>query len=427
VKTIKQAKNRDEARSGLMERFKLSEVQANAILEMRLYQLTGLERNKIEEEYLEIIKYISYLKDLLASSSRIYDVIKEELQDLKGKYSDMRRTDITATEDEMEIEDLVANRGCIITISHSGYIKRVPVETYKAQRRGGKGVAGMATKEEDYVEHLFVANTHDFILFFTARGRVYWKKVYDIPEASRTARGKAIVNLLNIRNDEQIAAMIKVREFLESSHLLMATQNGVVKKTNLSAFGNPRNDGIIAINIDQEDSLIQVKLTDGKSDAMLTTRKGMCIRFNEKQLRDQGRATRGVRGINLRKDDVVESLEMVEADATFLVCTENGYGKRTDFEDFRAQRRGGTGVIGIRASERNGMVVGAHAVKETDSLMLVTAKGMLIRMAVSDVRVIGRATQGVRLINLEEGDKLVSATTVEPEGGDIVETDANQQ
>jgi DNA gyrase subunit A len=426
VKTIKQAKNREEARKGLMARFKLSEIQANAILEMRLYQLTGLERAKIDEEYLGLIKHISYFRDLLASSSRIYDVIKDELQELKGRYADMRRTDISASDDEMAIEDLVANRGCIITISHTGYLKRVPVETYKAQRRGGKGVTGMGTKEEDYVEHLFVASTHDYILFFTTHGRVYWKKVYEIPEASRIARGKAIVNLLNIRSDEQIAAMIRVREFSEDKHLLMATRKGVVKKTNLAAFKNPRNDGIIAINIDTDDNLIHVKLTDGDSDAVLTTRKGMCIRFSETQLRDQGRATRGVRGITLAKDDLVESLEIVDTEATFLACTENGYGKRTDFGDFRAQRRGGRGVIGIRTSARNGMVVGAHAVNDKDSLMLVTAKGMMIKMGVSDVRVIGRATQGVRLINLDEGDKLVSATTVEPEEDDIVETDADR-
>jgi DNA gyrase subunit A len=422
VKTIRAARMRDEARVNLMERFKLSEVQANAILDMRLHQLTGLERQKVEDEYLELIKLISQLRDLLASEPKRYAVIKDELLALKEKYGDRRRTDIAPDEGEMNIEDLVADRGCIITISHGGYIKRVPIDTYKAQRRGGKGVSGMTTKEEDYVEHLFVANTHDYILFFTATGRVYWEKVYEIPEAGRTARGKAIVNLLSIQSEEQIAAMIRVREFSDSEHLVMATQDGVVKKTNLSAFSNPRRDGIIAINIDKDDRLIQVKLTHGKDEVILTTRGGMSIRFSETQLRDMGRATRGVKGITLSKDDRVESLEIVDPKATFLVCTEHGYGKRTEFGEYRMQRRGGRGLIAIRTSERNGKVVGAHSVSPTDALMLMTAKGMTIRMAVSDVRVIGRATQGVRLIALDEGDSLVSATTVEPE--DVDETAA---
>lgn len=415
VKAIRQAGNRIEAAVNLVKRFKLTEIQANAILDMRLYQLTGLERKKIDKEYLELIKHISYLRDLLSNESKIYGVMKDELMEIKKNYGDRRRTDIAPDEDEMNIEDLVADRGCIITISHTGYIKRVPIDTYKAQRRGGKGVAGMTTREEDYVEHLFIANTHDYILFFTACGRVYWKKVYEVPEAGRTARGKAIVNLLNIRNDEKIAAMIRVREFSDSEHLIMASAKGVVKKTNLSAFKNPRSDGIIAIKIDSDDFLIGVKLTDGGKEAMLITRQGMSIRFNENQLRDQGRATRGVKGITLRKDDRVESLEIVNDQATFMVCTENGYGKRTNFDQYRLQRRSGRGIIAIRTSERNGLVVGAHAVLEADSLMLITANGKMIRMAVSDMRVIGRTTQGVRLINLDKGDKLVSATTIAPE------------
>jgi DNA gyrase subunit A len=421
VKTIRAARNREEARANLVKRFKLSEVQADAILDMRLYQLTGLEREKIEEEYLQLIKTISYLRDLLANESKIYGVMKDELLALKTRYADRRRTDIAPAEGEMNIEDLVADRGCIITISHTGYIKRVPIETYKAQRRGGKGVTGMGTKEEDYVEHLFVANTHDTILFFTAGGRVYWEKVYEIPEAARTARGKAIVNMLNIREDEKIAAMIRVREFSESEHLVMATAKGVVKKTNLSEFKNIRRDGIIAINVDAGDGLIQVKLTRGKDELILTTRKGMSIHFSETQLRDQGRATRGVKGIRLKGDDKVESMEVVDKTATFLICCEHGHGKRTAFDEYRPQNRGGSGIIAIRTSERNGMVVGAHAVRETDSLMLITAQGMMIKIAVSDVRVIGRATQGVRLINLDAGDKLVSATTVEPDDENLID------
>jgi DNA gyrase subunit A len=415
VRTIRESRNRDEARPRLMERFKLSEIQANAILDMRLYQLTGLEREKIDEEYLELIKYISYLKDLLENEHKIYDLIKEELLEIRGRYADARRTEIAPAEGEMDMEDLVADRECIITVSHGGYIKRVPVNTYRAQRRGGKGVAGMETKEEDYVEHLFIASTHDHILFFTASGRVYLERVYEIPEASRTARGKAIVNLLNIRESELIAAMIRVREFSEDSHLVMATRRGTVKKTNLSEFTNIRRDGIIAVNIDEGDELIEVKLTGGSDELVLVTRRGISIRFNESELRDMGRATRGVRGISLSDNDIVESLVSVNKEATLLICTANGYGKRSDFDEYRLQSRGGKGVIAIKTSERNGAVVGAHSVMEEDALMLVTARGKMIRMAVSDVRVIGRATQGVRLIQLDEGDTLVSATTVEAE------------
>ncbi len=419
VKTIRAANNRDEARDNLTKNFKLTEIQANAILDMRLYQLTGLEREKLEDEYLELIKHISYLRDLLANENKIYDLIKKELLEIKEKHGDARRTDIVPQEGDMNMEDLVADRACIITISHSGYIKRVPIDTYRDQRRGGKGVSGMTTKEEDFVEHLFLANTHDYILFFTSAGKIYWEKVYEIPEASRTSKGKAIVNLLNITNEEQIAAMIRVREFSDSKHLVMATEKGIVKKTNLSAFKNVRKESIVAIAVDEGDKLIQVKITNGTNDIMLATTKGKSIRFNEKQLRDQGRATRGVKGIRLGKDDHVETLEIVDLDATFMVCTENGYGKRTSFEEYRAQSRGGSGVIAIRTSTRNGMVVGAHSVLETDSLMLITTNGKMIRMAVSDMRVIGRATQGVRLINLEKGDKLVSASIVQQEEGEI--------
>ncbi len=415
VKVIRSAKNRDEARSELIRRFELTEIQANAILDMRLYQLTGLERDKLEAEYLDLIKLISYLNALLSSRDSINSVMKEDLLDLKRMYGDERRTDIVPDEGEVRVEDLIKNESCIITISHTGYIKRVPVNTYKAQRRGGKGVAGMETKEEDYVEHLFLANTHDYILFFTAGGRVYWEKVYEIPEAGRTARGKAIVNLLEIKTDEQIAAMIRVRDFPETEFLVMATERGVLKKTKLSEFGNPRRDGIIAINVDKGDRLIGVKLTGGHDDVMLASAKGMSLRFNEAQLRDQGRATRGVIGMRLAKDDRFVGLEIVDARATFFVCTENGYGKRTSFEEYRVQGRGGKGIFTIRTSERNGLVVGAHAVMEEDSLMLITAGGKMIRMQVKDIRVISRVTQGVRLIELDENDSLVSATTVEPE------------
>ena len=427
VKTIREAKDRDDARAKLMKRFGLSEIQANAILEMRLYQLTNLERTKIEEEYLEVIKLINYLRDLLSSERKLYEVMKTDLLDLKARYADERRTDIVPEEGELNVEDLIADRGCVITISHTGYIKRVPVSTYRQQRRGGKGVMGMDTKDEDYVEHLFTASTHDYILFFTEKGRVYWKKVYEVPEGGRAARGKAMVNLLDIGGEEKIAAMIRVREFANSQHLVFATENGVVKKTNLDAFGNPRAGGIIAIAIDEGDRLIGVKLTAGNDDVMLITHNGMSIRFNEEQLRDQGRDTRGVRGITLRKGDRVDSVEVVEPNATLLAITENGYGKRTSFDEYRVQSRGGMGIITIKTTERNGKVVGAHSVHDNDAIMLITSGGQMIRMPVSDIRTISRNTQGVRLINLEEGDKLVSATTVEPEEGENLPDDEGEE
>ena len=398
-----------------MSKFGLSEIQSNAILDMRLYQLTGLERDKIEAEYLELIKLISYLRDLLASREKLFGVIKADLIEVKKQYADQRVTSLVPDEGEVNIEDLIADRGYVITISHTGYIKRTAVSTYKAQRRGGKGVAGMETKEEDYVEHLFVANTHDYILFFTSAGRVYWEKVYEIPEASRASKGKALVNMLNVQSGETIAAMVKVREFAESQFIVFATEKGVVKKTNLGAFSNPRSAGIIAIAIDEGDRLIGVKQTEGHNEIVLTTHDGMSIRFKEEELRDQGRDTRGVCGITLEGDDKVVGLEIVDPRATFLVCTENGYGKRTGFDEYRVQKRSGKGLMTIRTSDRNGPIVGAHAVQEGDALMLITAQGQMIRMPVADVRTISRVTQGVRLINLDQGDKLVAATTVEPE------------
>jgi len=415
VRTIRESKDREVARTQLMKKFGLSEVQANAILDMRLYQLTGLERDKIEKEYLEVIKLINYLRDLLSNERKIYGVIKDDLLEMKKQYGDARRTEIVPDEGEINIEDLIADRGCVITISHTGYIKRVPVATFRQQRRGGKGVVGMDTKEEDYVEHVFTASTHDYMLFFTAKGRIYWKKVYEIPEGGRATRGKAIVNLLEIGGDEKIAACIPVREFPETRFLVFATSNGVVKKTSLSAFGNPRAGGIIAIKTEEGDILIGVKLTSGQDDIMLITREGMSIRFAETQMRDQGRDTIGVKGVELEKTDRVESIEVVEPNATLLAITENGYGKRTGFDEYRQQNRGGKGVITIKTTERNGMLVGAHSVHDSDAFMLITSQGQMIKMPVSDIRTISRNTQGVRLINLDAGDKLVSATTVEPD------------
>jgi DNA gyrase subunit A len=414
VKIIRQSRDRNIARAELMSRFGLSEIQSNAILEMRLYQLTGLERDKIEAEYQEVMALITYLRDLLANPSKIFAVIKEDLLEIRTAYADERRTKIVPDEGEINMEDLIADRGCVITISHTGYIKRVPVDTFREQRRGGKGVAGMDTKDEDFVEHVFSASTHDYLLFFTSAGRVHWKKVYEIPEGSRTSRGKAIVNLLEVENDEKVAALIRVREFPDTQYLVFATANGTVKKTNLSAYGNPRAGGIIAIAIEEGDRLIGVRETKEGDDVMLITRQGMSIRFNASQLRDQGRDTMGVRGITLGKEnDAVESIEVVEPGATLLCVSENGYGKRTTFDEYPVQNRGGKGVITIKTSDRNGLVVGAHTVHDHEALMMITANGQTIRIPVDGLRTISRNTQGVRLINLDEGDKLVSATPVE--------------
>lgn len=425
VRTIREASNREGAKTALMAKFKLTAIQTDAILDMKLYQLTGLERDKIEQEYLELIRQINYLRELLGSESLLFQVIKDDLLDIKKKYGEARRTDIVADEGEINIEDLIADERCVITVSNTGYIKRVPVSAYRQQRRGGRGVVGMETKETDYVEDVFLASTHDYLLCLTEKGRLYWIKVYDIPEGGRTARGKAIINLLEVSEDEKIAAMIRVREFKDDEYLVMATSQGVVKKTCLAEYGNPRSGGIIAINIDEGDRLVGVKQTSGGNEIVLSSRDGKSIRFGEEELRDQGRATRGVRGIRLEGDDVVVSIEVVTPKATLLVITENGYGKRTDFDEYRKQGRGGKGVITIKTSDRNGLVVGAHAVHDNDALMLISQGGQMIRFAVSDLRIISRNTQGVRLINLLEGDHLISATTVEPEPEDMQESDDN--
>jgi DNA gyrase subunit A len=414
VRIIRESPDRHVARAKLMERFGFTEIQANAILDMRLYQLTGLERDKIEAEYQEVMATIAYLRGLLADPGKIYGVIKDDLGQIREAYGDERRTEIVPDEGEINMEDLIADKGCVITLSHGGYIKRVPVETFREQRRGGKGVAGMDTKDEDFVEHVFSASTHDYLLFFTSAGRVHWKKVYEVPEGSRTSRGKAIVNLLELAAEEKVATLIRVREFPDDQFLVFATAQGTVKKTCLSAYGRPRAGGIIAINIEEGDRLIGVRQTGGDNQLMLITRQGMSIRFHESQLRTMGRDTTGVRGISLgRENDGVVSIEMVEQGGTLLCVSENGYGKRTSFDEYPVQGRGGKGVITMKTTDRNGLVVSAHTVHDHEALMMVTAGGVMIRFAVDDLRTISRNTQGVRLINLDEGDKLVSATPVE--------------
>ena len=412
VKIIKAADDREDAKKKLMDKFKLSELQCNAILEMRLYQLTGLERDKIEEEYLELIKRIEYLKGLLASEKQLMGVVKTELLEVKEKYGDARRTDIVADEGEINIEDLIANEACIVTISHQGYIKRTAVSAYRSQRRGGKGVMGMEQREEDFIEHLFTCSTHDHIMFFTEDGRVYVEKVYELPEMGRAAKGKSIANFLQLRPEEKIAALIRVKEFSDKSNLVMATKVGIVKKTNLGEYANPRKGGVIGIQIEKGDRLIGVKLTGGNNEVVLVTKDGMSIRFHEEQLRDQGRNTVGVWGIRPDKGDYVVGIEIVDVNATLLVAGEHGIGKRTPFDEYRVQSRGGKGIITMKTTDKVGSVVGALSVTDTDEVMLTTSQGQTVRTPCKDIRTAGRNTQGVKLINLDKGDKLVAIARV---------------
>jgi len=412
VKIIKEADDREQAKTKLMAKFKLSEIQANAILDLRLYQLTGLERDKIEEEYAELIKRIAYLQSLLASERKLMGVVKQELLDIKAKYADPRRTDIVADEGEINIEDLIANEPCIVTISHMGFIKRTAVSAYRSQRRGGKGVIGMEQREEDFIEHLFVCSTHDDIMFFTEDGRVYVEKVYELPEMGRAAKGKSIANFLQLRPDEKIAALLRIKEFTDKDYLFMATRNGLVKKTVLSAYQNVRKGGIIGINIEKDDRLIGVKLTNGNNEVVLVTKDGMSIRFHEEEARDMGRGATGVWGIRPEKGDYVVGVEIVDPNATLLVAGEHGIGKRTPFDEYRRQSRGGKGIITIKTTDKVGDVVGALSVTDNDEVMLSTAQGQTVRISCKDIRICGRNTQGVKLLTLNEGDKLVAIARV---------------
>ena len=412
VKIIRNADDREDAKKKLMDKFKLSEVQCNAILEMRLYQLTGLERDKIEEEYLAIIKSIEYLKSLLASEKKLMAVVKTELLEVKEKYGDTRRTDIVADEGEINIEDLIVNEACIVTISHQGYIKRTAVSAYRSQRRGGKGVMGMEQREEDFIEHLFTCSTHDYIMFFTEEGRVYVEKVYELPEMGRAAKGKSLANFLQLRPEEKVSALIRVKEFTDKQYLFMATKVGIVKKTNLSEYANPRKGGVIGIKIEQGDRLIGVKLTNGNNEIVLVTRDGMSIRFHEEQARDMGRASVGNWGIRPDKGDYVIGVEIVDTNATLLVAGEHGIGKRTPFDEYRVQSRGGKGIITMKTTDKVGSVVGALSVTDTDEIMLSTSQGQTVRTSCKDIRIAGRNTQGVKLIDLNEGDKLVAIARV---------------
>ena len=412
VKMIRASKTTEEAAASLRERFGLSDKQAEAILAMRLSRLTGLEIEKLEEELAEIRATIEDLEALMASRDARMDVVREELVELVAKYGDDRRSQIVDAEISFNPEDLIADEQMVITISHQGYIKRIAPATYRQQRRGGRGIAGMDTKEEDWVEHLFLASTHDYLCVFTARGQMYWLKVHEIPLASRISRGKPVVNLLNISKDEKIASILRVREFDLDRYVVFATRSGQVKKTSLAAYRHVRSKGINAINIDNEDRLIDARLTDGDNDLILATRKGMAIRFSERDVRGMGRAARGVRGVRLKEGDEVVGAVVVREGASLLTVTSRGGGKRTSVDGYRVQRRGGQGLINFRLSEKTGDVVGVREVTDDDELMLVTRNGVINRQPASQIRVIGRATQGVRVIALDDGDELVDIAKV---------------
>ena len=412
IKLIRSSKTAAEAKDGLMENFGLSEVQAIAILEMQLQRLTALEREKIEKEYLELLKRINMLKAILADPKKVLAIIKEELELLKKKYGDERRTQILAQVEDFEIEDLIAQEDVIITISHGGYIKRQLVSAYRQQRRGGKGVSGSGMKDEDFIEHLFIASTHDYLLVFTDKGQVFWVKVYEIPQASRLSKGKSIVNLLQFESGEKISALIQVKAFEEGKFLTMATKNGQVKKTDLMAYSHPRKGGISAITLRENDALITCKLTDGQQEIILATREGKSIRFAETDVRHMGRTASGVRGISLAKKDYVIGMEIVEHEGTILTVTESGVGKRTKFEEYRIQSRGGKGIINIKTTQTNGKVVAFKTVVDTDELMLITSSAMVVRCPIKDIRATGRSTQGVRLIRTKANDKLVAVARV---------------
>ncbi len=421
IATIRASASPAEARENLMSGFALSEVQAQAILDMRLQRLTGLEREKVVEEYRELMITIERLRAILGSDQLVLEEIKQELGELKELYGDKRRTEIIPETLDISIEDMIADEPMVITVTKTGYVKRSPLTLYRAQHRGGRGRTGMATREDDFVEHLYVASAHSYILAFTESGRVHWLKVHEIPEAGPAARGKAIVNLLNLEAKERVATTVSVRTFPEDRYLVFCTANGTVKKTALSAYANPRVGGIIGINIDEGDKVLSVRETDGTKDILLATAKGYSVRFPESDTRPMGRATYGVRGITLRKGDRVVGMEALDPHGEILTVTERGYGKRTPIEDYRKQSRGGMGIINLKVTPKTGEVVGARFVTDSDGLMLITQDGMIIRINVSGVRLVGRSTQGVRLMNLYGEDRLVAIAKVEREEEVLVE------
>ena len=429
ISLIRSSKTPKDAKEGLMAKFSLSEAQAQAILEMRLQRLTNLEREKINEEYKEVIQLIARLREILSNERLLFNLIGEELREIKERYGDERRTLIIEEAQEINLEDLIVEEDMVVTISHSGYIKRNAISLYRSQRRGGRGKMGMTTKEEDFVEHLFVASTHSYILFFTDAGKVFWLKVHEIPQAGRMSRGKAIINLLNLSGEEKITAILPVRTFEEGKYVIMTTKNGVVKKTDLMSYGHPRTGGIIALTLDPGDELISACLTDGTKEILLSSREGKAIRFSEEETRAIGRTARGVKGITLGKKDYLVSMDIITPGtlgAAILSVTEKGFGKRTPIEDYPLQSRGGKGVITIKTSPRNGNLVGVQQITEQDDVMLITEKGKIIRLRGEEISVIGRNTQGVKLIELEPGERVMAVTRLaereeEPEGEQGIE------
>ncbi|MBU2702768.1 DNA gyrase subunit A [Sporomusaceae bacterium BoRhaA] len=413
IKTIRESQTVDIARSALMNGFSLSEKQAQAILEMRLQRLTGLEREKIDQEYQDILATIAYLESVLADDAKLFQIIREELLSVKQRFGDERRTVITSDVSKMDLADLIAEEDIVITLTHYGYIKRLPVDTYRNQKRGGRGVTGMNTKEEDFVEHIFVSTTHHNLLFFSSRGRVYRLKGYEIPEASRQAKGTAIVNLLPTEPKEKITAVIPVREFSANKFLFMATKKGIVKKTELTDFDTARKGGLIAINLDEDDDLIEVKLTNGEQNIIMGTKHGQAIHFSEKDVRMMGRAARGVKGVALTHQDEVIGMDSAHKNGEVLTVTAEGYGKRTPIEDYRLQTRGGKGIINIKATDKTGEVVGIKVVRPGQELMLITIDGVVIRTDIDEISLISRNTQGVKLMKTAEHDKVVALAAVE--------------
>ncbi|GAF25770.1 type IIA topoisomerase (DNA gyrase/topo II, topoisomerase IV), A subunit [Moorella thermoacetica Y72] len=413
IRIIRQAPNEPEACRGLMERFQLSDKQAKAIVDMRLGRLTALEREKLEEEWQELQKRIAYYQEVLASEARVYAIVRDELLEIKRKFADPRRTQIVLEEENLELEDLIAREDIVVTLTHRGYIKRQPVDTYRSQKRGGRGIQAMGTREEDIVRDIFVTTTHHYLLFFTNQGRVFRLRGHEIPEAGRQARGTPLVNLLYLNKGETITAVIPIRELEEDSYLLMATRKGIVKKTSLGEYHTSRRDGLLAINLDEDDDLVGVLRTEGNNEVMLVTRRGKAIRFGEDEVRPMGRAARGVRGIALDDDDLVVGLVKVREDAELVVVSERGFGKRTTLEEYRPQGRGGKGIITMNITDRTGPVAAVAVVKLEDELMLISAEGILIRLGVEDISRQGRNTQGVTLMRLEPSDRVVAMARIQ--------------
>ncbi|HCX73017.1 MAG TPA: DNA gyrase subunit A, partial [Candidatus Cloacimonas sp.] len=421
IETIKKSPDTPTANENLQEKFKLSEIQAKAILEMRLQKLTGLERDKVEAEYKELLEKIKDLKEILENRSRRMQILKEEIAEIKKKYGDVRRTPILDGSADIQTEDMIADEEMVVTISHQGYIKRLPINTYRKQGRGGKGLSGSNLKDEDFLESIFVASTHAYILFFTNFGKCYWLKVHQIPKVGRLARGKAIVNLLQLEPEEKLEAYVTVRNFDSPYYVTMVTKKGTIKKSELKAFSRPRVNGIIAIKLVDGDRLIDAQITEGDNDIILATRNGFANRFHETDVRAMGRNSQGVRGISLREGDEVVAMVVVKREGTLLTISENGYGKRTVISDYKVTKRGSKGVITLKTTKRNGKLISLMEVVDNDDLMIVTKKGMIIRQSVNKISIIGRNTQGVRLIQLNEDDSVYDITRIIAEEEEVEE------